>query len=96
MTNPDSLAEFQLIRDALEIPRDFSAEVLAEAEAVARRDPLAAALPDLQAIPFITIDPPSSQRPEDTQGQCRRGQGQQGQGRQPSAQQRVVHRTSIG
>ncbi len=60
MTNPDSLAEFQFIRDALEIPRDFSPAVLAEAEAVAQRDPLAAALLDWQAIPFLTIDPPSS------------------------------------
>lgn len=60
MTNPNALPEFQHIRDALEIPRDFSPEVLAEAEAVATRDPLAVSLSDLQAIPFVTIDPPSS------------------------------------
>lgn len=60
MTNPNALPEFQHIRDALEIPRDFSSDVLTEAEAVAQRDPLATALPDWQSIPFVTIDPPTS------------------------------------
>jgi VacB/RNase II family 3'-5' exoribonuclease len=61
MTNLDSLLEFQHIRDALEIPRDFSPEVLAAAEVAAQRDPVAAGWPNRQDIPFITIDPPSSQ-----------------------------------
>lgn len=60
MTSLDSLPEFQSIRDALGIPSEFSPAVFAAAEIVATRDPLLADLPDLQAIPFITIDPPAS------------------------------------
>ncbi|MBS1806585.1 MAG: RNB domain-containing ribonuclease [Acidobacteria bacterium] len=60
MTNANALPEFQHIRDALDIPRDFAPEVLAEAEAVAHRDPLSAGLSDWQGIPFVTIDPPGS------------------------------------
>lgn len=58
--NSDALPEFQHIRDVLEVPRNFSLDVLTAAEVVASRDPLAAGLPDLQTVPFVTIDPPSS------------------------------------
>ena len=56
--------EFQRIRDALNVPRDFPAAVVIEAEAVVRRDPLApeyaAQFTNRLDVPFITIDPPDS------------------------------------
>lgn len=71
VANPD----FQQIRDALEIPRDFSPEVLAEAEASAQRDPLAAKFQNLQNIPFVTIDPPTSRDLDQAYFAARRGKG---------------------
>ena len=57
----DLRAEFAAIRDQVGVPSDFPAEVLAEAEAAARkRDGAAPQLPDETAIPFVTIDPPGS------------------------------------
>ena len=57
-------ADFQQIRDQLDVPRDFPAEVLAEADAASNRDPRdprwAAQYADLRAVPFITLDPPGS------------------------------------
>jgi exoribonuclease R len=64
MANPPDLlaAEFQRIRDDLGVPAEFPAEVLAEAEVLATRDPLeyAAEHGALEEIPFVTIDPPGS------------------------------------
>ncbi len=52
--------DFQSIRDSLQLPRDFAPELLDEAQQVARRNPLAASLENLQEVPFVTIDPPTS------------------------------------
>jgi exoribonuclease R len=56
--------EFQRIRDELDIPRYFPADVLAETATIAARDPrapqYAAQFADLLAVPFATIDPPGS------------------------------------
>ena len=56
--------EFERLRDALNIPRDFPADVLAAAQAASQRKPsspeYAARFADLQSIPFVTIDPPTS------------------------------------
>ncbi len=56
----DLRAGFGAIRDELELPDDFPAEVLAEAEAAARRGPGIPADADLRDVPFLTVDPPSS------------------------------------
>ncbi|MFN0119323.1 MAG: RNB domain-containing ribonuclease [Blastocatellia bacterium] len=57
-------AEFQRIRDELDIPRAFAPDVLAEARQAARRvDALKTTPPGYQPlpdIPFVTIDPPES------------------------------------
>ncbi|HEX4950034.1 MAG TPA: RNB domain-containing ribonuclease [Blastocatellia bacterium] len=58
MTDLIPFPEFQQIRDALQIPTEFAPAVLAEAAAASQRD--FSALPSLQAIPFVTIDPPTS------------------------------------
>src|SRR5438045_3938914 len=62
--NPPIEFEFQRIRDGLGIPRDFSEEVIAEAESAAERDPLspesASRYAGMQEVPFVTIDPPES------------------------------------
>lgn len=65
MTNNYDLSDnFQQIRDALNIPRRFPPDVLAEAEAMAQRNISAQGTADqyldLQSVPFITIDPPGS------------------------------------
>ena len=56
---------FAAIRRDLEVPPDFPAEVLAEAEAAARAQPGDPALggrgrTDLRDVPFVTLDPPGS------------------------------------
>lgn len=56
---PASRETFDGIRDEFELPADFSAEVLAEAEAIARQ-PIEADRVDLTHVPFVTIDPPGS------------------------------------
>jgi len=56
---PDALrAGLERLREALEVPAAFPADVLAEAEAAASR-PLAPR-PDLTDVPFVTIDPPGA------------------------------------
>ena len=52
--------DFQSIRDSLQLPRDFASELLDEAQQLARRNPLTASLENLQEVPFVTIDPPTS------------------------------------
>jgi exoribonuclease R len=52
--------DFQSIRDSLQLPRDFSPAILEAASVVAQRTPSNAALKNLQNVPFITIDPPTS------------------------------------
>jgi len=52
--------DFQRIRDGLKVPREFPANVLAEAEAAADQVPQGAAYKDFLAAPFVTIDPPGS------------------------------------
>jgi VacB/RNase II family 3'-5' exoribonuclease len=73
MTDPNSFLEFQHIRDALDIPSAFAPDVLAEAAAVSQA-PLPA-FPDLQAIPFLTIDPPSSRDLDQAFFAARQGAG---------------------
>lgn len=74
---PDS--NFQQIRDELNVPQAFPAEVLAEADAAARRELFAEALPDqyldLQTVPFITIDPPGSRDLDQALFMQRQGDG---------------------
>ena len=50
---------FDAIRDEFDLPADFPAEVLAEAEAIAKQ-PIEAGRADLTDVPFVTIDPPGS------------------------------------
>ncbi len=71
VANPD----FQQIRDALEIPREFAPEVLAEAEQAALRTPATSQFSDLQNIPFVTIDPPTSRDLDQAYFAARRGNG---------------------
>jgi exoribonuclease R len=52
------VAALRVIRDELELPESFPAEVEAEARAAAERD--TGAVADLTGIPFITIDPATS------------------------------------
>jgi exoribonuclease R len=66
-------ARFEAVRRELEIPQDFPPEVLAEAEAAVA----AADLPerDETAVPFITIDPPTSRDLDQAMHIARRGDG---------------------
>ncbi len=57
---PDINQDFQNIRDSLQLPCDFSPEVLEAANQLAQRNPATASFENLQATPFITIDPPTS------------------------------------
>src|SRR5688572_10452458 len=56
------LAEgFAAVRAELEVPVEFTPEVLAEAAEAAARPPVAApGRRDLTDLPFVTIDPPGS------------------------------------
>src|SRR5581483_7439456 len=78
-SNPTIESEFQRIRDALLIPRDFPGKVIAEAEAVASRDPLsltfASRYSDLRGVPFVTIDPPESMDLDQAFFAARQGDG---------------------
>ncbi|WP_342000617.1 RNB domain-containing ribonuclease [Microbacterium sp. LWH7-1.2] len=60
----DELVEsFARLREELDLPADFPADVLAEAEDAARAvatDPAAAGLDDLRDLEFLTIDPEGS------------------------------------
>lgn len=51
---------FAEIREEHDVPKEFPAEVLAEAEEVAGSDRLDLPERDERAVPFITIDPPGS------------------------------------
>jgi exoribonuclease R len=53
------MRDFGEIRHEFELPADFPAEVLAEAEAIAKH-PVATDRRDLTDVPFVTIDPPAS------------------------------------
>jgi exoribonuclease R len=53
------MRDFEAIRDEFKLPADFSADVLAEADAIAQQ-PIAADRIDLTDVPFVTIDPPGS------------------------------------
>ncbi|MEO6726412.1 MAG: RNB domain-containing ribonuclease [Blastocatellia bacterium] len=76
-TSPEG--NFQRIRDELKIPRAFPDEAIEEAEAAARRNlnspGIAARYVDLQAVPFITIDPPGSRDLDQAFFAERRGKG---------------------
>ena len=52
--------DFQSIRDSLQLPRDFAPALLEESQRLAQRNPLTASLENLQEVPFVTIDPPTS------------------------------------
>ncbi len=67
------IARFEAIRQEAEVRDEFPAEVLAEARAAAA----AATLPDRDetAVPFITIDPPSSMDLDQAMHLERRGDG---------------------
>ena len=71
----DLHAGFDAIRAELELPDAFAPEVLAEAEASARRGPAVAAAVDLRAIPFLTVDPPDSTDLDQAFALERRGPG---------------------
>jgi exoribonuclease R len=47
------------LREELDVPGDFPADVLAEAEEVAER-PLPEGVPDLRDVDFVTLDPPGA------------------------------------
>lgn len=68
-----SFPEFQQIRDALKIPRDFAPAVEVEAAAAQQQD--LSALPSQQEIPFVTIDPPPSQDLDQAFWATRQGAG---------------------
>ncbi|HUP99545.1 MAG TPA: RNB domain-containing ribonuclease [Aeromicrobium sp.] len=53
------MGDFEGIRDEFELPSDFPAEVLAEADRVAAL-PIERDRVDLTHVPFVTIDPPGS------------------------------------
>lgn len=56
-------ASLAALRHSLELPGEFTTEVLAEAEAAARdvsTDPVVANVADLRELPFLTIDPAGS------------------------------------
>jgi exoribonuclease R len=73
MSDSIAIPEFQQIRDALNLPVEFAAPVLREAEAMARRD--VSALPQRQDIPFVTIDPPTSRDLDQAFFAARQGEG---------------------
>ena len=54
-----SMRSFDEIRAEFELPAEFPADVLAEAEAIAAQ-PVERDRVDLTAVPFVTIDPPGS------------------------------------
>lgn len=70
-------AELARIRDDLRIPREFAAEVLAEAERVAARDPLDDPARDHRFLdlPFLTLDPPGSRDLDQAVYAAREGDG---------------------
>lgn len=74
---PESIqnSDFQQIRDALQIPREFAPEVLAEAEAAAKRNLLDGNFHDAQDVPFVTIDPPGSMDLDQAFFAARKGEG---------------------
>lgn len=55
---PELAAGFERIREELEIPQEFDAAAMAEAQAAASKPPRATA--DATDLPFVTIDPESS------------------------------------
>lgn len=71
----DLRAGFAAIRDELDLPDDFPAEVLGEAEAAARRGPIVPADVDLRDVPFLTVDPPRSMDLDQALALERRGSG---------------------
>jgi exoribonuclease R len=73
MSDSIAIPEFQQIRDALNLPIEFAAPVLREAEAMAQRD--VSALPPRQDIPFVTIDPPTSRDLDQAFFAARQGEG---------------------
>jgi len=66
-------AAFAELRESLEVPKGFSAEVLADAEASVRSPRLPDA--DETEIPFLTIDPPGSMDLDQAMHLARRGKG---------------------
>ncbi len=52
--------DFQNIRDSLQLSRDFAPALLEESQQLAKRNPSRANLENLQEVPFVTIDPPTS------------------------------------
>ncbi len=57
---PQINQDFQSIRDSLQLPRDFSPETLEAAAEVTQRSLTNTNLKNLQDVPFVTIDPPTS------------------------------------
>jgi exoribonuclease R len=71
-------ARFEAIRADLGVPREFPPEVLAAADAAARRDATAPAEPtveDLTGVPFVTVDPPGATDLDQAMHLARRGEG---------------------
>ena len=66
---------FDAIRAELGVPEEFPPEVLAEAEAAARRGPSVRAAADLRDVPFLTIDPPGSMDLDQAMALERTGRG---------------------
>lgn len=66
-------AGFALIREELELPAEFPADVLAEAARAAKEPDLPAY--DLTELPFLTIDPPGSTDLDQAMHLERRGKG---------------------
>ncbi len=73
MMDATSFPEFQQIRDTLQIPAEFAPAVLAEATAVAAQD--FSSYLNLQELPFITIDPPTSRDLDQAFFAARQGTG---------------------
>lgn len=72
-------ADFQTLRDAFKVPRDFPDAVLAETEAAIGRDADAfrasGLYADLLDVPFLTIDPPGSRDLDQAFFAAREGDG---------------------
>ena len=66
---------FDAIRAELGVAEVFPPEVLAEAEAAARRGPSVPATADLRDVPFLTIDPPGSMDLDQAMALERTGRG---------------------